>query len=77
MPNSTVSLAPAASEPRITVGIVAVTLPAHGHALSYVWLDPQTCLVGFDPARLTHSIVTDLLQRQLGPATIITDGVPA
>lgn len=56
--------APAPIVPR--VGIVAVSLPADGPALRSVWLDPDTLMVGHDPARLTRDLVELILTRQLG-----------
>lgn len=56
--------APAPSLP--LVGIVAVSLPADDYALRSVWIDTDTLIVGYDPARLTRSLVELILREQLG-----------
>lgn len=56
--------APSPHLPR--VGIVAVTLPADSYALRSVWLDADTLMVGYDPARLTRSLVELILSERLG-----------
>lgn len=59
---STTALTPAL--PR--VGIVAVTLPADSEPLRSIWLDTDTLMVGYDPARLTRSLVALILHEQIG-----------
>lgn len=56
--------APSPNVPR--VGIVAVSLPADSYALRSVWLDTDTLMVGYDPARLTRSLVELILAQQIG-----------
>lgn len=59
-----------------TVGIVAVTLPADSQPLRHVWLDDQTLLVGYDPARLTYQLVARLVREQYDTEITVTAGVP-
>lgn len=60
----TALLAPAPNLPR--VGIVAVTLPDDGEPLRWAWVETDALIVGFDPARLTHSLVGLVLTEWLG-----------
>lgn len=56
--------APAPILPR--VGIVAVPLPADREPMQWAWVETDTLIVGYDPARLTRSIVKLLLDDRLG-----------
>ena len=61
----------------LTVGVVAVTLPADGYKMRSVWLDEQTLLVGYDPEWLTFELVARVVREQYGVEITITEGVPA
>lgn len=67
--------APAPNVPR--VGIVAVTLPADSHPLRSVWLDPETLMVGFDPAQLTRELAALIVGRMVGAYEDIDGGEQA
>lgn len=64
-------------ETGLTVGLVAVTLPANGYAMRQAWIDDNTCLVGYDPAILTRDLVARIIREQISEHVVITDGVPA
>ncbi|WP_035796448.1 hypothetical protein [Kitasatospora mediocidica] len=66
------TIAPAPDLPR--VGIVAVSLPADSHPLRSVWLDPDTLMVGFDPARLTRDLAALIVARAVGAYEDIDGG---
>jgi len=61
----------------LTVGVVAVTLPADGYKMRSVWLDETTLLVGYDPEWLTFELVERLVRDQYDAEISITAGVPA
>ena len=61
----------------LTVGVVAVTLPADGFKMRSVWLDETTLLVGYDPEWLTFGLVERLVREQYGVEVTVTQGVPA
>jgi len=67
--------APAPNLPR--VGIIAVSLPADGPALRSVWLDPDTLMVGYDPARLTRELAAMVVSRMVGAYEDIDGGEQA
>jgi hypothetical protein len=56
------------------VGIIAVSLPGDSEPIRSVWLDTDTLMVGYDPARLTRSLVELILREQLGDYTDIDGG---
>jgi len=62
--------------PVLTVGVVAVTLPADGFKLRRVWIDQQTLLVGFDPEWLTFDLVARIVREQYGVDVTVMTGVP-
>jgi hypothetical protein len=55
---------PAPNLPR--VGILELNLPADGDPMRSVWIDHETLLVGYDPARFTRHLVELVLDEQLG-----------
>lgn len=60
------SAAPLSTPSLPRVGIVAVSLPTDSEPLRWAWLDQDTLMVGFDPARLTRALVELILADRLG-----------
>lgn len=61
----------------LTVGAVAVKLPANGYKLRHAWVGESALMVGYDPRWLTFDLVKRLVCDQYGADTTIIQGVPA
>ncbi|MFD0405563.1 hypothetical protein [Kitasatospora sp. NPDC127116] len=66
-----------ATGPRITAGLITVTLPDEGPAMRTVWTAPDMVLVGYDPRYLTDDLVVMALRSVHGDAISFVEGVPA
>jgi hypothetical protein len=66
-----------AASPRITAGLINVTLPDDGPAMRATWIAPDQVVVGFDPRFLTAELVVMVLQSVHGDAIAFVEGVPA
>ncbi|MEV8324556.1 hypothetical protein [Kitasatospora sp. NPDC056731] len=74
---SAVQTALSATGPRITAGLIAVTLPDGGPAMRTVWTAPDMVLVGFDPRFLTEELVVMVLESVHGDGVVVVEGVSA
>jgi hypothetical protein len=66
-----------AEVPRITAGLIAVTLSDDGPAMRSTWLAPDAVIVGFDPRFLTEDLVVMVLRSVHGDGITFVEGVPA
>ncbi|MFF0409103.1 hypothetical protein ACFYUY_01540 [Kitasatospora sp. NPDC004745] len=65
-----------AEAPRVTAGLITVTLPDDGPAMRATWITPDTVIVGFDPRYLTEDLVVMVLQSVHGDGISFVEGVP-
>lgn len=61
----------------LTVALTKVTLPGDSPAVSHVWVDEATLLVGYDPRVLNERLVGLWLDEQFPGGYRLAEGVAA